>query len=53
MKVANEFATRVEVTPGAVALIERLVAKHGPVMFHQSGGGGGGAGPAGWSRGGR
>ena len=25
-------------TPAAVALIEKLRAKHGPVMFHQSGG---------------
>lgn len=38
METTNEYATRVEVTPAAVALIERLVAKHGPVMFHQSGG---------------
>jgi uncharacterized protein (DUF779 family) len=28
----------VDATPGAVALIERLRAKHGPLMFHQSGG---------------
>jgi uncharacterized protein (DUF779 family) len=25
-------------TPAAVALMERLAAKHGPLMFHQSGG---------------
>jgi uncharacterized protein (DUF779 family) len=31
-------ATRVEATPAAVELIERLRARHGPVMFHQSGG---------------
>ena len=30
--------TRVEATPAALDLIERLRAKHGPVMFHQSGG---------------
>ena len=30
--------TRVEATPAALELIERLRAKNGPVMFHQSGG---------------
>lgn len=29
---------RVTVTPAAVAVIERLRALHGPLMFHQSGG---------------
>jgi uncharacterized protein len=29
---------QVVTTPAAVALIERLRAKHGPLMFHQSGG---------------
>lgn len=29
---------RVICTPAAAALIERVRAKHGPVMFHQSGG---------------
>ena len=29
---------RVECTPAAAAWIERLVAEHGPVLFHQSGG---------------
>jgi uncharacterized protein len=29
---------RVVATPAAEALIARLVARHGPVMFHQSGG---------------
>ena len=29
---------QVVTTPAAVALIEKLRAKHGPVMFHQSGG---------------
>jgi uncharacterized protein (DUF779 family) len=29
---------RVKVTPEATALIEKLVAQHGPLMFHQSGG---------------
>jgi uncharacterized protein (DUF779 family) len=33
-----ERATRVEATPAALELIERLRAKYGPVMFHQSGG---------------
>ncbi|GAC1310701.1 MAG: DUF779 domain-containing protein [Vulcanimicrobiaceae bacterium] len=38
MATTNAPAERVTVTPAAVDLIERLVAKHGPVMFHQSGG---------------
>ena len=29
---------RVLATPGALELIERLKQKHGPLMFHQSGG---------------
>ncbi|MBN3803276.1 DUF779 domain-containing protein [Paraburkholderia sp. Ac-20336] len=29
---------RVVATPAAIALIEQLVAEHGPVLFHQSGG---------------
>jgi uncharacterized protein (DUF779 family) len=29
---------QVVTTPAAVALMERLAAKHGPLMFHQSGG---------------
>ncbi|MGH7727892.1 MAG: DUF779 domain-containing protein [Vulcanimicrobiaceae bacterium] len=32
------LATRVEATPAALELIERLRAKWGPLMFHQSGG---------------
>jgi hypothetical protein len=28
----------VEATPAALAMIERLRAMHGPLMFHQSGG---------------
>jgi len=32
------MATRVDATPAAIELIEKLRAKHGPVMFHQSGG---------------
>ncbi|MDA8453212.1 DUF779 domain-containing protein [Acidovorax sp. GBBC 3334] len=31
-------ATRVSATPAAAALIEQLHARHGPLMFHQSGG---------------
>ena len=31
-------ATRVSATPEATAIIKRLVAQHGPLMFHQSGG---------------
>ncbi len=33
-----ERVTRVDATPAALELIERLRAKHGPLMFHQSGG---------------
>ena len=29
---------RVEVTPAAVAVIDKLKALHGPLLFHQSGG---------------
>ncbi len=29
---------RVTATPAAIALIETLIAEHGPVLFHQSGG---------------
>ena len=32
------YATRVDATPVALDLIESLRAKHGPLMFHQSGG---------------
>lgn len=30
--------SRVAITPGAADLVRELVAQHGPVMFHQSGG---------------
>lgn len=33
-----EHVERVAVTPAAADLIGRLAARHGPVMFHQSGG---------------
>ena len=29
---------RVDLTPAAAELLRRLVSRHGPVMFHQSGG---------------
>jgi hypothetical protein len=32
------MATRVSATPAALELIGRLQARHGPLMFHQSGG---------------
>lgn len=35
---ASAVVSRVSVTPTAQALIERLRAEHGPLMFHQSGG---------------
>jgi uncharacterized protein (DUF779 family) len=37
-KSETATAARVLATPAAVALIERLRAKYGPLMFHQSGG---------------
>lgn len=30
--------SRVDITPAAAALVERLAALHGPLLFHQSGG---------------
>ncbi|MGK5627280.1 DUF779 domain-containing protein [Streptomyces sp. URMC 123] len=33
-----EVAPAVELTPAAAALLRRLRAAHGPLMFHQSGG---------------
>jgi len=37
--IANEAGVdQVVATPAAVELIERIRAKHGPVLFHQSGG---------------
>jgi uncharacterized protein (DUF779 family) len=33
-----EHVSRVTATPAAVELAEKLVAEHGPVLFHQSGG---------------
>lgn len=32
------MAERVDCTPDAAALLDQLVAQHGPVLFHQSGG---------------
>jgi hypothetical protein len=32
------MSERVSATPGAIALLRQIVADHGPVMFHQSGG---------------
>jgi uncharacterized protein (DUF779 family) len=31
-------ATRVDITPAAVEVLDRLVGQHGPLLFHQSGG---------------
>ena len=36
--MSSALPQQVITTPAAVALIEKLRAKHGPVMFHQSGG---------------
>ncbi len=35
---AADDAARVLATPAALALIAELTAKHGPILFHQSGG---------------
>lgn len=37
MMVVDEI-TRVSATPATIALIEKLVGIHGPLLFHQSGG---------------
>lgn len=34
----GETSSRVALTPAAVALLQELVAQHGQLMFHQSGG---------------
>ena len=33
-----EAANRVSATPAALALLGEIIAEHGPVLFHQSGG---------------
>ena len=43
--------TRVDATPAAVALLERLRSLHGPLMFHQSGGCSDGSSPMCYPRG--
>lgn len=30
--------SQVDITPAAAAVLDRLIAQHGPLMFHQSGG---------------
>lgn len=37
-EIAGETQSRLSFTPTAIALIDRLWAMHGPLMFHQSGG---------------
>jgi uncharacterized protein (DUF779 family) len=36
--VTSAAAGKVSATPAALALLAEIVAEHGPVMFHQSGG---------------
>lgn len=36
--IAGESSPRVELSPAAAALVDRLWSVHGPLMFHQSGG---------------
>jgi uncharacterized protein (DUF779 family) len=38
MDEGSEAVRRVSATPAALELIQTLTAKHGPLMFHQSGG---------------
>jgi len=38
LRYSEPMVERVLATPGALELIERLKQKHGPLMFHQSGG---------------
>lgn len=33
-----EAESRVSATPAALALLDEIIAEHGPVLFHQSGG---------------
>lgn len=46
-----EEARRVEATPAAIELVRSLVAAHGPLMFHQSGGCCDGSAPMCYARG--
>lgn len=43
--------TRVEATPEALAFVAELAARHGPLLFHQSGGCCDGSAPMCWPRG--
>ncbi len=43
--------SRVVATPAAVAFLDELIARHGPVLFHQSGGCCDGSAPMCWPRG--
>ena len=36
--MSEPFTSKVSATPAARALLAEIVADHGPVMFHQSGG---------------
>jgi uncharacterized protein (DUF779 family) len=36
--MASNVPARVSATPATLALIERLIKIHGPLLFHQSGG---------------
>jgi len=36
--IAGEASPRVELSPAASGLLEKLWTRHGPLMFHQSGG---------------
>ncbi len=38
MPTPDAAPARVDITPAAEALVERLAVRHGPLLFHQSGG---------------
>ena len=46
------MASKVTATPAALALLAEIVAEHGPVLFHQSGGCCDGSSPMCYPRGG-
>jgi uncharacterized protein (DUF779 family) len=47
----NGDLLRVTATPAALAFLDELIARHGPVLFHQSGGCCDGSTPMCWPRG--
>ncbi|MDX3807144.1 DUF779 domain-containing protein [Bosea thiooxidans] len=48
---ADGIASLVRATPAAIALLDEIIAEHGPVLFHQSGGCCDGSSPMCYARG--